>query len=135
MKLKALLSVYGLFMIVTGTAFFAFPSGVLGLYGAPPLNVLEGSLARSLGALMVGVGTMSWASRARGVAKSRDPLMLGLVITNALWTAACFLTGLSIRGHWFFWAEGAGFAVVTFLFIWIWHREVSATAGPAVNSE
>lgn len=131
MNLRILLSVYAIFMIAGGVVFFASPSAILGLYGAPQLDVLETALARTVGALMVGLGTVSWAARATRVMNRRDPVMLGLVVTNALWAVACFLTGLAIRGNWFFWTEGAGFAVVTLLFTKYWHREIAQASDPA----
>lgn len=135
MNLKALLSVYAVFMVVAGAAFSRFRLRCWVSTALPPLNALEGSLARSLGALMVGVGTMSWAARTRGIARRGDPMMLGLVVVNALWTVTSFWTGPSIRGHWFFRADGVAFAMLTLLFLAICHREVLATAAMAADPE
>jgi hypothetical protein len=116
--LKLLLSAYAAFLISSGVALFAIPSVTFALYGAPPLNVLESTLAQSLGAVLVGLGAICWMNRAR--AEKRGPLVLGLIVTNALWTVVCVRAGLSI-GFWFFWAEGIGFALVTSLFVAVWY--------------
>lgn len=122
LKLKALLTIYAVFMVLVGAAFFALPSITLGMYGAVELSLLEEVLARGLGALMLAVGTMCWAARSRTDFGTRDPLLLGLVVSTALWTSVCIWAGLSIGGNWFFWAEAAGFAAATILFLSAWHR-------------
>ena len=118
-QLKVFLSVYAVFLLVAGAVFFALPSVTLALYGAPSLSVLEGILAQSLGAVTVGLGVVCWAARSR--AKNRGPLMLGLIVTSSLWTVVCVRAGVLIDGNWFFWAEGAGFGIVTSLSIAVWH--------------
>ena len=106
-------------------AIFALPSVTFGLYGVASLNVLESILAQSLGAVMVGLGTICWVTRSR--AKNRGPLVLGLIVTSALWTVVCVRAGVLIDGHWFFWAEGIGFALVTLVFVAVWHGGVRST--------
>ena len=124
-QLKLLLSVYAVFLLVAGVVFFALPSATLTLYGAPPLSVLEGILAQSLGAVMVGLGVSCWV--ARSLAKHRGPLMLGLIVMSSLWTVVCVRAGVLIDGNWFFWAEGAGFGLVTSLLIAVWHGGAPAS--------
>ena len=123
-QLKLVLSVYAAFLLVGGVVFFALSSATLALYGVPSLNVLESILAQSLGAVMVGLGVLCWAARSQ--AKHRGPLMLGLIVTSLLWTVVCFRAGVLIDGHWFFWAEGTGFGIVTLLLIAVWHGGGSA---------
>ena len=118
-QLKLFLSVYAVFLLVAGVVFFALPSATLALYGAPSLSVLEGILAQSLGAVMVGLGVVCWAARSR--TKNRGPLVLGLIVTSSLWTVVCVRAGVLIDGNWFFWAEGAGFGIVTLLLMAVWH--------------
>ena len=118
-RLKLFLSVYALFLLVAGVVFFALPSATLTLYGAPALSVLESILAQSLGAVMVGLGVLCLAARSR--TKNRGPLVLGLIVTNSLWTVVCVRAGVLIDGNWFFWVEGAGFGIVTGLLIAVWH--------------
>ena len=124
-KLKTVLSAYAAFLIVTGFVFLAVPSSTLDLYGAASLSVLESILAQSLGAVMVGLGVVCWAGRSR--AKHRGPLMLGLIVTSGLWTIVCVRAGVLFDGHWFFWAEGSGFAVVTLLLMGLWRGGVRVT--------
>ena len=122
MKLKHVLSIYAGFLIVAGMFFFALPSAILGLYhGGLSLSLLEGILAQSLGAVMVGLGVVCWVARSR--AEKRGPLMLGLIVLSALWTVVCVRAGvlIDIDAHWFFWAEGVGFALVTLLLLASWH--------------
>lgn len=123
LKLQVLLTIYGLFMVVVGGAFLALPSGTLGLYGAIELSLLEEVLARCLGALMIGFGTMCWAARSSSEAGTRDPLLLGIVVSTALWSVVCLWAAFSIGGNWFFWFEGAGFAAATVIFLYAWRRE------------
>ena len=118
-QLKFFLSVYAAVLLVAGVVFFALPSATLARYGAPSLSVLESILAQSLGAVMVGFGVLCWAARSR--AKNRGPLMLGLIVTSSLWTVVCVRAGVLIDGNWFFWAESAGFGIVTSLLIAVWH--------------
>ncbi len=139
-KLKVLLTIYALFMALVGGAFLALPLGTLELYGVIELSLLEEVLARSLGALMIGYGTMSWAAaRSRTEFGARDPLLMGVMVSTALWAIVCVWTGLSIGGNWFFWAEAAGFATVTVIFFHAWQREATVPdqtkdASPAVSS-
>lgn len=130
MKLNAVLTIYALFMALVGAAFFAIPSDTLGLYGVIELSLLEEILARSIGALMIGYGAMCWAARSRTEFGTRDPLLLGVVVSTALWAVVCVWAGLSIGGRWFFWAEAAGFAAATVIFLHAWQREATV---PGIN--
>lgn len=123
--MNVLLTIYALFMAAAGAAFFALPSRTLALYGVIELSLLEEVLARALGALMIGYGTMSWAARSRTEFGTRDPLLLGVVVSTALWAIVCVWAGLSIGGTWFFWAEAAGFAAATVIFLHAWQREAT----------
>ncbi len=124
-KFKALLSIYAAFLIATGLVFFALPTATLDLYGAALLSALESILAQSLGAVMVGLGVVCWSARSQ--AKQRGPLMLGLIVTSCLWTVVCVRAGVLFPGHWFFWAEGAGFALVALMLMGVWYGGGSVT--------
>lgn len=130
-KLNVLLTIHALFMALVGGAFLALPSDTLDLYGVIELSLLEEVLARSLGALMIGYGTMSWAARSRTELGTRDPTLLGVVVSTALWAIVCVWAGFSIGGNWFFWAEAAGFAAATVIFFQAWQREATF---PGINS-
>ena len=117
--LGLLLSVYAVCLIVAGVAFFALPSVWLGFYGVTSLSDLESILAQSLGGVMVGLGVICWMSRAR--AKRRGPLVLGMIVTSALWTIVAVRAGVLVDGYWIFWAEGIGLALATLVLVAIWH--------------
>ena len=126
--LKPLLSAYGAILVVAGVLFFALHSATLGLYGTTSLTELESVLAQSLGGAMVGLGVVCWASRAR--AQRRGPVVLGLILMNALWTTVAVRAGLLFDGVWIFCWEAAGLALITLLLMAIWHG-----GKPAPDSE
>ena len=116
MNLKILLSAYAVFATASGAALLLIPSTIFSssMYGLPPLDDLETSLARSVGAAFVGLGVMCWAARTAEVSKARDALMLGLMVANGL---GAVVSAMSAGGNWVIWAEAGFLALVAVLFI------------------
>ncbi len=130
MNLKMLLSIYAVFMAVVGAGFLIVPSAVMSLYLVPPLDVLETSLARSIGAMAIGLGVMCWTARTAEASKARDALILGLTVVNGLSAAVAVLTAVAAGGNWSIWADAVLLALFMVLFIVTGRRAMSApTAG------
>ncbi len=136
MTLKMLLSVYAVYVAAFGAAFLVVPSAVMSLYGVPPLDVLEISLTRNIGAVAIGLGVMCWATRTAEASKARDALILGLTVVNGLWAVVAVLTGMAGAGNWLVWVDAALFALLTVLFIVTGRQAMSApTAGGGPSTQ
>jgi len=92
------------------------PGAVMSLYGVSSLDVAGASLARDVGALMVGVAVICWMVRNDAASRTRDAVTLGLAVINGVWAALTIVTGLRVGG-WFVWAELPFFAVLSVLFL------------------
>ena len=136
MNLQMLLSVYTVFLTAPGAALLVVPSVVFSrLYGAQPLDVLEISLARSIGALAIGLGVMCWTARTAEASKARDALILGLTVVNGLGVVVTVLAGMAGGGNWLIWTEAALLALFTVLFIVTSGQAMSApTAGGGTST-
>lgn len=115
MSLKTLLSGYAAFGAASGVALLLVPSAVMAIYGVPSLDVVETSLARDVGTLMVGLSVMCWVARRAEASTARAALTLGLAVINGLWAVLAAVAGITIGG-WFIWAEVPFFTVLAALF-------------------
>lgn len=121
---RTLLTLYGAFLLAVGAVFLVIPGEAIAWYGAVDgLDPLETILARSVGLFMVGLGVVTWASRALPPGEGRAPVIHGMIVVNALSAAVSFVAAVTFPGMWFFWAEGAGFAFLSALFFLASRRE------------
>jgi hypothetical protein len=115
MKLKAVLSVYGVAVAIICLNFLAVPEFWINLYGATadPQAVL---LLRLVGALFGGLAVIAWMARASAPGQAR-PIVAGLIVVNGLATVVAVLGALTRVYNELAWGPVAMFGLFTVGFL------------------
>jgi hypothetical protein len=94
MRLRTLFSIYAVVAFVYCVGLLGAPGFWITLYGAhaDPQAVV---LVRLIGAVFGGFAVMAWLGRNAGPSPSRDAMVLGIAVTNALAALVSIVTALS----------------------------------------
>ena len=123
MKLNSLLAIYALVAVGFCVGLLLVPAFWITLYGAkadPQATVL----LRLTGALFGGIGVMAWAGRNAEPSSSRNAMVLGLGVANALAAFVAVAGALSGVYNQFAWGPVATFSVFAIGFAF-WARNNS----------
>lgn len=83
MKLNTMMSIYGITTAIFGALLLLAPAVLISMYGAS-LDAQAEVLYRFIGGTFIGLAAMAWLSREADASKSRDSMVLGLTIINAI---------------------------------------------------
>ncbi len=83
MKLNTMMSIYATITAIFGATLLLAPALLIGMYGAN-LDAQAEVLYRFIGGMFIGLAAMTWLSREADASKSRDSMVLGLTIINAI---------------------------------------------------
>lgn len=127
MSLKTLLSLYAAFAGLFFAGLVSVPAFWIALYGAAP-DTQATVLLRLVGALFGGIAVMAWVGRNAEPSKSRDAMVLGLTIMNALAALASVWGALSGVYNQFAWGPVGAFALCTVGFLMVGKASMSVGA-------
>jgi hypothetical protein len=116
MKLSTLLSIYAVVAVVFCTGLLLLPAFWITLYGARA-DAQATVLLRLVGALFGGPAVMAWVGRNAEPSKSRDAMVLGLIVLNGLAAIVALSGALSGVYNQFAWGPVATFALCATSFL------------------
>jgi|ERR1700674_1074926 len=124
MKLKTLLSIYAVVAVIFCLGLLLAPAFWIKLYGAhaDPQATL---LLRLTGALFGGPAVMAWIGRNAEPSRSRDAMVMGFMVANALAAVVALWGAFSGVYNQFAWGPVATFTILALCFL---------VAGRASNS-
>ncbi len=94
MKLSSFLPVKAIISVVSGLALLLVPGAFMGLAGVT-LDVSGVTMARMLGAMLVGIAVICWSARNADPGVGREALVLGLFVADTLGFVVILLAQLS----------------------------------------
>jgi hypothetical protein len=127
MTMKTLMSIYAVTAMGFCLGLLALPAFWITLYGANA-DAQAVVLLRLTGALFGGLGVMAWRGRSAEPSKSRDALVLGLMISNGLAAVVAVLAARSGVYNQFAWGPVGTFALFAIAFLWAGRGGVTASA-------
>lgn len=83
MKLNNMMSIYAAITAIFGAILFLAPAVLISMYGAN-LDAQAEVLYRFIGGIFIGLAAMTWLGREADASKSRDSMVLGLTVINAI---------------------------------------------------
>lgn len=125
-------TVFSLYAVVTGLfgiALLVLPTQLMGLYGAPALDMLQLILSRFIGALFAGLAVMTWTGRVSEAGRARNAMVLGLTVLNGLSAVVAVVAALSGLFNALAWGQAGLYAVFTVLFVMVGRASMSPRAG------
>ena len=124
MRIKLLLSIYSLVAVMFCVGLLLLPAFWISLYGASadPQAIL---LLRLVGALFGGFAVITWTGRSAEL-KSRNAIVLGLVVSNGLAAVVAVLGAMSGVYNQFAWGPVLTFSVFAVAFLLVGRPGMSA---------
>jgi hypothetical protein len=112
MSFKTLMIIKAVVCLVFGVALVFFPRWLLGLMGAP-LDAAGTFLARVYGAALFGTLALTWYARGAASSEVRRPILLDLLVYDAIGFVVTTLTVLAGVLNWLGWGIVAVYAIIT----------------------
>lgn len=127
MKLKTLFTIYSVAAIIICLNFLLVPGFWISLYGAS-VDSQASFLFRLIAAPFGGLAVMAWVGRAAEPSRSRDAMVSGLIVVNALAAIVAVYGALSGVYNQFAWGPVGMFGMFAFSFVLVTAAPVSASA-------
>jgi hypothetical protein len=112
MSFKTFMIIKAIVCLAFGVLLVFFPGWLMGLMGAP-LDLVGTYLARLYGAALLGTLMLTWFARGAVSNEARRPILVDLVVYDAIGFAVTTLTVLAGVLNWLGWGIAAVYAFLT----------------------
>lgn len=126
MKINTVMSVYAIISAIFGVLLLLAPAMLISLYG-PSLDAQAEILYRFIGGTSLGLAVMTWMGRDADASKSRDSMLLGLTVLNALSAIVAAMGALSGVYNTLAFAQAGLFAIFTIGFFLVGKANMSTS--------